>query len=475
MRVLFLKFSPLAIFALLLLLAACGHKELSQEYPHAVEVKKYRSWHDAQKIAERLRRDGLAVSIKCTTTENAGRWFRVIVGAKRTHSAAMALKIFCEDEYSFENVIPLKFEDLDSIACIDDQQMYRSAKIDANLPSLSSDIENTLHRLPYLSGHRISKLTIFDFQTGIDPLSLKWSANDKPDIPRGFTYQELLGSSDIVAELWSDEIFDDTRYTLQLYKLNSTKCKFCSGSNTLHNVVKKILGTRAYQLEKVDTLIFDKSRKLKGNIITITPRPNQYKYYIILHDQNENWLYVLQSPEDELSGMRHIAAVLADDKQDISLETSFYNSFATLPKLEEISEKMSFYKLELIGLTKERSGYRFEGCYKTQAVFHHLLNGLLQYELIHMEDKENIKIVFEDRNNLTNRWIDEIALFGDTSAIVYQGSRKANKKEPLLIYFATDYEYGTIMNYTREKLDSLDFIIKAQSFQLGMGKPLEND
>ena len=461
----------------ILTLSACGSKELSSEYPYAVEAKAYRSWHKANALADRISSDGMVAKVICTDSPDGGRWYRVVVGAIASHSEAMALKIKCEDAYGLDHVTPVTMDLLDSLSC---QSGYANAdgfspRVNTQQPVPSKELIQFLSKLPYLSGHTINKMSISNFGSGLNPTKLSWAKGQAIDIPRGVSYQELYGSVEYITEIHFQDEFRSKQFNLQVYQLKKEGCSLCMNEDLPQKIASRIVGTREYELEKVDSVRYHGENSLNGYAVTITPRPNRPKHYLILTDKLSTWLYVIQSPDEDINGMQAIAQVIAKGESDISLHEEFYNSFTTLPVRLNNGELLSYYQLEMLESSDKRSGARFEGCFRTRVVINNLLKGILKYEMVNMLDSRNIEMVFQDRNELANTWVDTIQLYGTGAAIQYVGKHKSNKKRPKFLRFATPEEYGVIYNYSKQKVDSLDLLITAQKFQLGMGRKLSTE
>lgn len=180
----------------------------SESTPYTIEVKKERSYFQAEKIAGRLKKMGLGGYVIPEETRD-GTWYKVVSGALADSAAVEAYKAKLDTCFNITNVAVLDFAKLDTIARLPvaKDSIREKARITAKRPDVPKSILEVIGKFPESDMFYLSSIGMLI----LDKDGIKYSEGRKIDMPRGVTLSFLKskGCRAMASVIYKDNIYGD--------------------------------------------------------------------------------------------------------------------------------------------------------------------------------------------------------------------------------------------------------------------------
>jgi len=332
--------------------------KISAEKPFAFEVKRDRSFFQAQKIQNRLKKQQVNSYIMTVDdTTEGGEWFLVMAEATGDTASidSLATQIKTQLQIDSVKVIDynqpgLKLVDIDTI------QITEKKRIHESKPQIANHVWDIIYHFPNTDFFYIKDFKLVNFQNK----SLFKAENlqldiDNLDLPRGITLNLLHQKSDAWAEaIYIDNLYGD-QVTIDIIRLSED-----------HNIIEKdstqtteadslpyqiaaffgklILDTGEYKTETMNFFQVREKDPLRGIQVMIEPKENQLRTYSILVDQTNQFVYFCQSTQKSTDELKAIMALI-NRGNGMDEYDEFHNTFFTLP--DTLPESELFISFEL--------------------------------------------------------------------------------------------------------------------------------
>ena len=113
------------------------------------------------------------------------------------------------------------------------------------------------------------------------------------DLPRGISRSSLLKQTQAFAEaVFVDNIYDDS-VTINVLKMHPRTDLDIEG-DLLNYFAQKILDTGRYRTELVEDFAIATKSGWRGVKVTIEPKSNYFRKYILIQDTESDWVYFSQ-------------------------------------------------------------------------------------------------------------------------------------------------------------------------------------
>ncbi len=324
----------LALGALLFSGCSCNQEEAAHEVevfseskPYSVEIRKERSYYQAEKMVARLAGIGIEAYIVKEYDED-GEWYRVMTGALEDDNTARAYVAKLDSAFHLPDLSIINYANLDSLERIpvarESVQQNEVARIDANEPAVSDPIKDVIKMFPSNNVFQLSKI-------GICLLSdngMKVAQDMTLDLPRGLSLNVFKGAG---AQAFASVIFKDNLYdatvTMQIVRLNDTK-QSVAAQELCSACADKILATGKYTDAKKEAAKIEAYSTLTGYSVSFSDKSGPRKYYI-LTDKSGEYIYIAQSSKTADADVVEFIGEIG--KSDGLKEYSeFYNTFYTV-------------------------------------------------------------------------------------------------------------------------------------------------
>ena len=367
----------------------------SESSPYTIEIKKERSYFQAEKIANRLTKMGLGGYVIPQESEN-GTWYKVVSGALTDSAAVEAYMAKLDTCFSIKDVAVVDYAQLDTAARIPviRDSIQERHRISANRPDIPKCITEVIEKFPesdmfYLSSIGMLTLT----KEGI-----KRAEGHNVDMPRGvsLSFLKSKGCQSIASVIYKDNIYGDN-VTLQVVRCKDTTQVIKASimpSFTAQNesavylcseIADKILDTGVYE-EEIKTP-FEKQayQKLSGFVASFITKNTKRSYYIFTDEAGE-YIYMAQSTKNKDDEMFEFIGEIGKS-EGLVMYDEFYNSFYTVSdKMEDHEEFLGYYMEKLTWSYAKNRGYaawakKMVGHWQSSLVFNNEEKGCWSYAI----------------------------------------------------------------------------------------------
>jgi len=333
----------------------------SVENPNAVELTQVRSIFRANQLVERLKK--MDVHAQVVTVEDVGndaQWHKIIVGVSDDIEKTKEIQAELSEAHDFTDMKLVNYTSLTSLIVQDVASVGGEvAKIKTNLPGVGEDTLSTIQQFPYSNVFRVERLSLYDSPE--EPTNRRIHSYMKKrvsnDLPRGISRSEVLKQTDAFLEaILVDNLFGH-RVTINVFKMRSN-----SGiaGNPVDFYAQQILDTGTYNVERVTPIEVTAQEPLSGSVVTISPkkRSDDLRYYVILANPTNEWVYFSQSTTMEKQELVEVLGLIGKNQGLLSYP-EFYNTFQTVPDQLDPNDTFAGINLDRIGRSYAKSkGYK---------------------------------------------------------------------------------------------------------------------
>lgn len=375
------RFSLLLTVLALAALSSCTQRvpRFSEKAPFALEVKRVRSYFQAQAIEARLHDMDIPaymVSLKDEENEN-NEWYIVLTGAEADTVSIVQLKAKIEIETDLEDLAVVNYQKvLPFLTEVEAKQITEVAKIQAERPDLPEGVFELLEKFPENNLFKIKNISLHHFpDANIPRRHLSSFYETTLDLPRGVGRSLVAKNSSAFAEvIYEDNLFAD-QVTIDILQLREDhELQALPRAQLTRQDEEEILGeltpddlawyfaalilnTGNYLTETYEKIQVASFVDLVGYKVVIEPRSNYLRTYMVLVDQKGEFVLFSQSTDktDE-----EILTYLEDfgKSQGLLAYNEFHNTFFTIPKCLDEDDVFLGYSTDILDYSYYRSkGY----------------------------------------------------------------------------------------------------------------------
>lgn len=382
----------------------------SEAMPYAIEIKKERSYYQAEKIAQRLIDMGLGAYVLQEKTEE-GLWYKVVSGALVDSQAVESYKAKLDTSFGITDIAIVDYTLLDSInrKPVVKDSIQEKNRIIAKSPDVPKSIMDVISKYPDNNMFYLSSISILM----LDNNSIKHSSNYKIDMPRGVTlnYLKSKGCQAMSSVIYKDNIYGDN-VTLQVVRCKETKPIIKASilpSYTEQNksafliceeIADMILATGKYEDENKTFFESQAYQKLSGFVVSFIFKNIKRSYYIFTDEAGE-YIYMAQSTKNKDGEMfDFIESIGLSD--GLVMYDEFYNSFYTIS--DEMNAKESFlgyYMEKLTWSYAKEKGYakwakKMVGHWQSSMLFENKDKGVWGYSIFDLLSDKQGQLIYNE-------------------------------------------------------------------------------
>lgn len=358
---------------LLLLMVSCASKQevktevFSAEKPYTLEIKKDRSYYQAERIVSRLHKMGLEAYI-LEENNTDGIWYRVMSGALRDSVAVAEYTHFLDSAFHLEPTTMLDYLNMDSAERIPvtSVEVVERPRIQANPPSVPNSVNEVIKKFPENNMFYLQNISILT----LTAQAIESSEGQKIDMPRGvsLSYFRQKECSAIAAVIYEDNLYGDKftlhvarckeRTKIQEASLVPTRSEYNEYALLLcSDIADLILDTDDYEEEKKDIFELDAYSHLSGYKVSFNTK-NVRRVYYIFTDESGDYIYMAQSTKEDDQEIVDFLSGIGKGEGLVEFD-EFYNSFYLLPDNPEVDDVFLGYYVDRLTWSYARSkGYQ---------------------------------------------------------------------------------------------------------------------
>lgn len=464
-------------------------EKFSEEKPYAIQLVKERSYFQTEKLVSRLHGMNIdAYAIQFTDSiDNDGSWFYILCGNIETIDSAKTERDLLETKFKLKELKVVKYSDfLGAKFELDLVSQEEKQKIMANKPSIKEDIFDVISKFPESNSLYLQKTSIVNTPTDKDDLKGFHSVYELSiDLPRGITKKMVLQNMTAFCEVvYKDNLYGD-KVTIDIGKLRNVGPKINQASIiSLKNkesfeiaaeYADLILETGVYLFEEKKEIEVNAFVKLYGYKVTIEPKKNYFRTYLILVDETSQYIYFCQSTEKTESELLEILVDLGRG-DGLNSYDEFYNSFYTLPEAILDNDWFIAFTIDRLGWSyaKNKSyttwSKEMVGHWNSTGYFYNLKKGLWTYTIFDMLTYSNQNYIYGDLYSGSegdNKKKQKV--YSTDGFVIYE--EKINWKTWSTYKTAIEINFGisrfivAVNNSTNSWLTKNELIERAESFQ----------
>lgn len=475
-------------FAIIVLFIACGHnpkseiKKISDPSPFSIEIKRERSYFQAEKVNSRLQADGYKSYIMSVEDSIAGgQWYAVMIGAETDSATADSIKSLLEEKLNIDSLAILDYTDSGKIILDPDSVGIPERKqITAQKPKVPENIFQVIQKFPNSNMFYIKSIEIVncDYDGELSNISNNLY---HIDLPRGIYIKHMIKYADAWAEtIYNDNIYGDP-VTIDVIKLSDdhdlTQKVIKSSMLPVDNdeyqfkiaehFADLILGTDEYAVEVKEEISEQAYNTLKGYKVVLETKSGILRTYLVLVDQESQFLFFCQSIKKSLEDLQAVVRLIG---KGIGMNEfdEFYNAFYLIPsEFPENDTFLTFSMYKLDWSYAKSKGYtswskKMVGHWHAQTNFVHTTQGLWSFSIFDMLTAPKVDNIYYTLYSNERDTDDYIEIWGKTGFRIdswYSGLEEIN--------FAHD-RFISCVNRNGE-LDIDDMINRAHLIQFYKG------
>ncbi|MDD3891725.1 MAG: hypothetical protein PHE03_05415 [Bacteroidales bacterium] len=492
-----IKKKLLVIIGLSILLLSCKKEKkvevFSADKPFSIEVKRERSYYQAEKIAERLKDKGLEAFVINSVDSVEGNWFSVMSGALSHPDSVDSYIDMVEKLFRLSNLKVKDYNSIDSftiITTIDTTVIKETRRIAAKEPAIPKEVFDVVKSFPMSNALYLQSINIGYFPS--DEKGKKKSLDIlnrvKHDLPRGVSFAKLAKDGISFSEaVFQDNLYGD-RVTIQSIKLKPktqvSEASFfpTSATSSAYELAAVyadlILNTGSYTFEEKTKVEVNSAIPLLGYKVVIETRKDVFRTYFVMVDINENYLFFSQSTNKTDEEMVKILSAIGRSDGLIEYD-EFYNTFYILPSQaieEEIFLGFSFDKIAW-DYAKSRGYAKWSvemvGHWVASAYFFNPTHGVWNFSIFDMISKYRQDYVYGRLySSAFSKDKDRIDVYGVSGHLIYDQEYDR--------YSYTMYRSLTELNFAQGRyicaignrmayFNEPDLVARANSLQFAMG------
>ena len=435
----------------------------SESSPFTIEVKKERSFFQAEKIAKRLTRMGLGGYV--IPEESAdGTWYKVVSGALPDSAAVDAYIAKLDTCFNIKDVAVVDYTQLDTIArhpVVKDsiQERHRIAALQPDVPEC---IMQVISKFPESDMFYLSSIGMLTLNSD----GIRRSEGHSVDMPRGISLNFLKskGCKAIASVIYKDNIYGDN-VTLQVVRCKDTTQvvqasimpSFTAQNETAvllcNEVADRILETGVYDEESKSPFEKQAYQKLSGFVASFIHK-NVKRSYFIFTDEAGEYIYMAQSTKNKEDEMFEFIGEIGKS-EGLVMYDEFYNSFYTVSnEMEDKEEFLGYYMEKLTWSYARQKNYaawakKMVGHWQSSMVFSNDDRGCWEYSIFDLLNDTQGQRIYSVlyRNNLNPSYLRTIYgvqgaaisdFWGDLSEVNFGYGRYVVALNPVGVYSERD-------------------------------------
>ena len=371
--------------------------EFNEQNKFGVLLSKVRSAKHSKIIHERVRDMEISSTVVAIQdTEDDGYWYQIIVGSSDNFDEIVQIREQLEQDFGFEDLSIVNFDEISHL--ISEAAKSTSTeveKIDADEPDIPSVAFETIKEFPFTNFFFVQRLTLYvSPKLGEKSHHSSMKKVVSNDLPRGISRSSLLKQTQAFAEaVFVDNIYDDS-VTINILKMHPRSELDIEG-NVLEYFAQKILDTGRYRTELTEDFVMENKPSWRGVKVTIEPKSNYFRKYILIQDTESDWVYFSQSTKKTDEDMKKILRQIGQSNGLLQYD-EFYNTFYTLPaSLSPEDEFQGFDMSRIRSSYAKGKGYRLwakrcVGHWRSTGFFYHDEKGPWSYGLFDLLSKQNV-------------------------------------------------------------------------------------
>jgi hypothetical protein len=476
---------------ILLLVFGCQRKiePFSKEKPYAIQIAKERSFYQAEKLTNRL----IDLDIDAymfqyeDSSDNDGQWYYILANNMETLDSAKSVRSRIENKFKLKDLKVVTYESFEkAIFELEELKQSEKQKIASNKPGVKEEIFNVMEKFPESNSLIVQKT--FVLNTPNDPENMKGFSqiySMSMDLPRGIKKKLILKNTTAFSEvIYKDNLYGD-RVTIDIGKLRARPSDIEQGSMITSRNRKSfeiaeqyadlILKTGEYDFEEKKEIEVKSYTKLYGYKVTIEPRKNYFRTYLILVDDSQQYIIFSQSTDKT---EEELLAILSDIGKGKGLlnYNEFYNVFYTIP--DQIVDQDQF-----VGFTIDKLGWSYAqnrgyvrwskemvGHWQASGYFYNDKKGLWAYGIFDLLTKGKQNHIYNGlyaKDRSRNKY--KIDVYGTNGFILYRNkyNRRAHRsyKKVREISFGIDRYISAINNTENAWFTKDELLQRAESLQ----------
>lgn len=383
--------------------SSCSERQIAEDKtetfteskPYTIEVRRERSYFQAERIANRLSKMGLGGYIIQEDTGD-GTWYRVVSGALADSAAVEAYIAKLDTIFDIQDVDVIDYAQLDSTARtpVVGDSIDERHRITANSPDVPRCVSDIISKFPDNDMFYLSSIGILL----INDEGIKRSAGSAIDMPRGLSlsYLKTKEFQALASVIYVDNIYGD-QVTLQVVKCKEAP-KVAKASlmpaytsqneeavHTCSEIADKILNTGDYDEETKVPFEYKAYQKLSGFVASFTSRDTKRSYFIFTDEAGE-YIYMAQSTKNKDEEMYEFIGEIGKS-EGLIMYDEFYNSFYTAAKEQDGKDVFIGYYMSKLQQSYARSkGYsawakKLVGHWQSSLIFNNEDKGCWMYTI----------------------------------------------------------------------------------------------
>lgn len=335
----------------------------SEEKPFTVELKRERSYYQAERIVERLAGMDVEAFILQDSTEG-GDWYRICSGALPDSAAVEAYVHRLDSLCHLTPLGVMDYASLDSVRRVPVQKRgveevnYR----EAHEPSVQDDVLAVASMFPSTPMFYLESISLL----WLSEEGLKQKDKLRTDMPRGISLETLAkkGVTAFGSVIYTDNLYGD-QVTLQIAKRTPEEHKVAASLLLAYSEQNRaavelcealadlVLATGEYAHEHKEPIEVNSYTLLNGYKAQIETPRGMRNYYILTDERGEYLIFAQSTKEDD----RELRKVLEGVGKSKGLVTyaEYYNTFYTLPDKPATGDYFLGYTVSRVGEEYARS------------------------------------------------------------------------------------------------------------------------
>lgn len=476
------------IFRLLfiLFLTSCGNtiEKFNEEKPYAIEIAKERSFYQAEKLTNRLiDLEEKAYMIQyADSLKNDGKWYYILCDNFDVLDSAKSKRKALEEQLNLEDLKIVTFDKFkNAVFKLNDIKDKEEEKIASSKPNINNDVFDVIKKFPESNALFVEKTFILNSPSNPEDLNgYSVPFKFKTDLPRGISKKLMLQKTTAFSEvIYKDNLYND-RVTIDIGKLRKDKplvlqASFANSSfdNKNFEIAEEyanlILDTGDYLFEEKKKIEINASLNLSGYKVTIEPRKNYFRTYIILVDKSKKYVVFSQSTDKT---EEELIKILSDiGKGDGLLDfNEIYNTFYTIPESIIDNDKFIGFTIDKLdwSYAKDRNYSKWSskmiGHWQATGYFLNTKKGVWAYSIFDLLTTDNQNYIYGNLYSTKkgkNKY--EINVYGTDGYIKYTGYK--SRKKTGEINFGINRYVCAIVNTRKSWFTKDELLERAESLQ----------
>lgn len=453
------------------------------EKPYTLEIKKERSYFQAQKIATRLKEMGINAYVIEREDSVAGKWFYVLSGALENTDSVVCYKQRVEKEFRLTELQVLNYNSLDSVSqnsIIHPDTLLEKQRIIAERPQVPDEVYETIKKFPHNNSFYLNRFQVVYFPENNPHKGIEIARKQELDLSRGISLNQLATNAIVFSEVvFIDNLYGD-RVTLEVVQLNAKKPRMVKASlapdlheeqfSQAEKYADMILESGQYEIEEKAPLTIHAYVELYGYRVTIKTQQGILRSYYVLVDENSEYIYFSQSTEKTEQEILKLLSEVGKGEGLLEYD-EFYNSFYVIP--DQSQEQEIF-----LGLCADKLSWQYAkaknyaqwaqkmvGHWVSTTYFYHTQKGIWQYSIFDLLTEEKQEYIYRTLYSSRISEDNKRTIYGTTGNAIYSGG-----------WFGT---YLSEINFGRDRFicalsgtlsfGEQDLIIRGESIQFKKG------